>query len=444
MTRAGPMFFRRLRSPDAEVLGSFFEENNTAETTRSFNPFPMTVESARELLAPGSRDLFFGAYQSGKLVAFSMLRGWDEGYAVPSFGIVTGQVVRNQGIGRRLTAWTIRWADAIGCSKVRLSVFENNPGAIYVYQQSGFEITERQIDQSGHQRIIMHRACRRQNTKVYVSTSCLSAEETFIKRLQDWRDAGFFSIECSNYPGLAPDFAVEAVAQVGGDLLFHNYFPPPEEAFVLNVASPDPSNAQHSMAFIRDAVKLSSSAGAAWYSFHAGFCAEPSGRDAYGFRFPSVSAKDHAAGLKRQDEVLKRLSDELSKSGMGLLVENNVCIQANRDVVLLADPEEIKCFFQRNGFLPNLGMLFDTGHWMVSAKTLGFDPREAEVLMPYIKGFHLHDNDGMNDQHRPMDMRSDWVRFAREVQPAYVSLEGHYSGLGNLQQAVLEMEVTFS
>lgn len=45
------------------------------------------------------------------------------------------------------------------------------------------------------------------------------------------------------------------------------------------------------------------------------------------------------------------------------------------------------------------GMLFDTGHANVNGWNI---PSLIRTLGSRIKGFHLHDNDGMTDSHQPI------------------------------------------
>ena len=47
----------------------------------------MTAETAGALFAQRRRDHYYGAFTgSAEIVAISMLRGWNEGYEVPSSG----------------------------------------------------------------------------------------------------------------------------------------------------------------------------------------------------------------------------------------------------------------------------------------------------------------------------------------------------------------------
>src|SRR5262245_34387391 len=104
---AGELTVARLRPADAAELGALFVRNDVAEITRGFHPFPLTAERARALVAEASLDRFYGARDGdGRLVGFSMLRGWNEGYEVPSLGVLVDREQHGRGIGRRLTRWT--------------------------------------------------------------------------------------------------------------------------------------------------------------------------------------------------------------------------------------------------------------------------------------------------------------------------------------------------
>jgi ribosomal-protein-alanine N-acetyltransferase len=153
--------FRRLGPDDLDALTTLFEENALPEVTSTFDPFPLTEGSAQELLRPGRDDRFYGAFDEGRLVAFSMLRGWDDGYEVPSFGIFVDARSQGDGIGGRLTEWTIEQARLADAPSVRLSVYGSNERAIHLYSRLGFEVESRtDVERDGHhdEKVVMTRS----------------------------------------------------------------------------------------------------------------------------------------------------------------------------------------------------------------------------------------------------------------------------------------------
>jgi ribosomal protein S18 acetylase RimI-like enzyme len=130
--------------PHASALVRLFERNNDADTTARFDPFPLTAGRARAIAEQPRADLYFAAEIDGELVGMTMLRGWDEGYDVPSFGILVDRAHRGGGLGRALTSQTLERARAAGAHRVRLSVYASNTVALRLYEALGFVETERE------------------------------------------------------------------------------------------------------------------------------------------------------------------------------------------------------------------------------------------------------------------------------------------------------------
>ena len=72
----------------AAALSRLFSRNAGIDTTRVFDPFPLTVETARTIAERPDKDRYFAAELDGELLGITMLRGWEEGYETPSFGIL--------------------------------------------------------------------------------------------------------------------------------------------------------------------------------------------------------------------------------------------------------------------------------------------------------------------------------------------------------------------
>jgi [ribosomal protein S18]-alanine N-acetyltransferase len=142
----------------AEALVDLFVRNAVPSVTAGFDPFALDAAEARRIaLAPG-RDLFFVAAEGEELVGFSMLRGFEEGYEVPSFGIFVDHRQQGRGVGRSLTEWTIERAREHGCPAVRLSVYASNARARAMYDALGFVERERhELERDGHadEKIVM-------------------------------------------------------------------------------------------------------------------------------------------------------------------------------------------------------------------------------------------------------------------------------------------------
>jgi sugar phosphate isomerase/epimerase len=107
---------------------------------------------------------------------------------------------------------------------------------------------------------------------VYISTGAFRFKE-LAEIIQFSINHGIDRIELSSGVAYQPNLLdrVRATNQTQITYLVHNYFPPPEQAFVLNLASSGPQIRKLSVDFCREAIDLSSELGAPFYSVHSGF-----------------------------------------------------------------------------------------------------------------------------------------------------------------------------
>jgi ribosomal protein S18 acetylase RimI-like enzyme len=129
----------------AQALADLFDRNRVSVVNDSFDPFPLTADEARRIALKPRLDAYFVASMKAELIAMSMLRGFDDGYAVPSFGIFVDYRHHGHGVGRWLTTWTVGEARRRGCLAIRLSVYASNTAALGLYRSLGFEEQERDV-----------------------------------------------------------------------------------------------------------------------------------------------------------------------------------------------------------------------------------------------------------------------------------------------------------
>jgi len=431
---------RRLGAGDAAELGLLFERNDRDEVRRFFHPFPMARSSAEQLLHLDRRDLFFGVLEADRIIAFSMLRGWDEGFDIPSFGVLVDFEKRGVGLGRRLTEWTLRWADKSGCPRVRLSIHEENQTAYALYTSLGFKETDRNVESNGLLRLVMHRERGPTRTQVFVSTQCLPADEPLGDRLQRLYAAGLHHVELSNYSVTDSADFPDGGRKFPRHLMLHHFFPPEPRSLVLNLASRDDMVRKETLNFFRRGLDWSAALGAPFYSIHAGYITDPVGKDRQGFVFPLPESGEYSRALNRFVDGLINLARYADERKVTLLVENNVVTDQHRGKLLLSTPAEFKeLFINWPEDLP-IGILLDWGHWQITSRTLKLSLDSFAVLRERVRGLHLHTNDGLFDQHEPFMPDETTLDAIHAFRPAFVTLEGRYKDLRKLQAATLHME----
>lgn len=236
---------------------------------------------------------------------------------------------------------------------------------------------------------------------IFVSTGGDSSR-TAIDRAYEFLDAGISDIELSggsfdpNWRTRVQDLSKRA------NLVLHNYYPVPEDNFVLNLASPSEIVVSKSLAHYQLAILTSSDLGARYFAIHAGMAVDPLPDQLGGAFSQNFSNAERSAAERRFMENVVSLSQFAAKLGVRLLIENHVLLRANfhsgTHPLLLVHPNEITDFF--TAIDGHAGLLLDVGHLRVSSKTMGFDEQEAiSALGKVTEGLHLHSNNGLSDQH---------------------------------------------
>src|SRR5690242_21202213 len=72
------------------------------------------------------------------VIGYGMLRGWDEGYAIPSLGIAIDPEVRGRGHSRVLMNFLRDVAKQRGAERIRLKVDPQNQSAAELYRSLGY------------------------------------------------------------------------------------------------------------------------------------------------------------------------------------------------------------------------------------------------------------------------------------------------------------------
>jgi len=113
------------------------------EVTRWFDPFPLSGEQARALSRHSGRDLYWGAWEGVRLVAFAMVRGWDGGHPHPAYGCLVDRSLHGRRLGTGVTVLALEQLRARGISEVRARVHDDNQASQRMLAAAGFEPGER-------------------------------------------------------------------------------------------------------------------------------------------------------------------------------------------------------------------------------------------------------------------------------------------------------------
>jgi GNAT superfamily N-acetyltransferase len=135
---------RSLTPEDAPDLAQFLSSQPSGYL-EFFNPFAFDPDTIARLLTERRRDCWMGVWGNARLVAFFMLRGFDEGYETPSYGVAIDAGTRGFGIGRLTLVASKAMCRLMGVSLIMLKVHPANLTARTLYESEGF--VETAVDQ---------------------------------------------------------------------------------------------------------------------------------------------------------------------------------------------------------------------------------------------------------------------------------------------------------
>ena len=100
MSQGKSFAIRPLTPPDAVSIAAFLRRQPPAYL-RFFYAFGAADEAAlARMLDANEKDFYAGVFWQHELIGIFMLRGWDEGYEIPSFGVLIDEKYRGGALMR--------------------------------------------------------------------------------------------------------------------------------------------------------------------------------------------------------------------------------------------------------------------------------------------------------------------------------------------------------
>ena len=129
-----------------DQLVRLFDALKAQSDDQSFHPHPLTRERAEQIATYKGQDLYYVQLSREKVVGYGMLRGWDEGYDIPSLGITIHPEKRARSLAKHFMIFLHAEAKNKGASKVRLKVYSDNIKAIGLYKSLGYDFINKEGD----------------------------------------------------------------------------------------------------------------------------------------------------------------------------------------------------------------------------------------------------------------------------------------------------------
>jgi ribosomal protein S18 acetylase RimI-like enzyme len=133
---------RRLTPADASPLSAILLASPT-DYMRFFHPFAFDLATIRTQLERAQKDVYFGldvvSDSRSSLAGFYMMRGLDEGYPNPMYGVFVSQAYANRGLARLTLDHAYAFCKLNGYEQLLLKVDPRNVHAKKLYESCGFQ-----------------------------------------------------------------------------------------------------------------------------------------------------------------------------------------------------------------------------------------------------------------------------------------------------------------
>jgi [ribosomal protein S18]-alanine N-acetyltransferase len=106
---------------------------------RWFHPHPLDEAGARAACAGATADLHYVLSSGDDILGYGLLRGWEDGYEVPSLGIAVHPDAQGRRLGTLLMHFLHAAARDRGAPRVRLRVHPENNRARRLYERLGYQ-----------------------------------------------------------------------------------------------------------------------------------------------------------------------------------------------------------------------------------------------------------------------------------------------------------------
>ena len=129
---------KELKSEDALTLSDLLLAADK-NYSKHFHPFSFDDITITKILESATNNKYFGVFVDEVLAGFYMLRGFDEGYDIPSYGIWIAEQFSGLGLSKLTLQHAISYCKVNGIKKIMLKVHPNNSIAINIYENFGFK-----------------------------------------------------------------------------------------------------------------------------------------------------------------------------------------------------------------------------------------------------------------------------------------------------------------
>lgn len=128
---------KRLNFNQSSELANLLQSEDE-KYSQYFIPFSFDSKTLSEIISKAVNDQFYGIYIENVIAGFYMLRGFDEGYSIPSYGVWISKKYSDKGLSTFTLQHAISFCKLNSIKKIMLKVHPDNAAAKHIYEKYGF------------------------------------------------------------------------------------------------------------------------------------------------------------------------------------------------------------------------------------------------------------------------------------------------------------------
>ena len=243
---------------------------------------------------------------------------------------------------------------------------------------------------------------------LYISTTFIHDNNPLFESLELCNQAGIQSVEIGSNHCFEENY--NYVTNYPFQYIVHNYFPVPKDSFVINIASFNENIRAKSIQHIKDAIDFCNVINAKLYTFHPGFLSDPAGpnhsKSNYDFIWKEVSSFNYNKAIKLMYDSLDQIIFYAKSKQINIAIETEGSFH-KKDHLLMQKPEEYQKFMTKY-FSNDIGINLNIGHLNLACNAFNFKREDfIDLIKDHIVAMELSHNDGIEDQHLPLQ-KDEW------------------------------------
>jgi len=246
---------------------------------------------------------------------------------------------------------------------------------------------------------------------IYASTTFFDDNTPISKALKKCEEYSIKNLELGSNHAYENNY-IKAIEGYSFNFIVHNYFLRSKKDIIVNIASQNNDLLELSLKHIFKSIDFCKKINSNLFTFHPGFLTDPFAENQknknYDFQWNDKGLK--SVNYKKSFETMINSIEKIIHYSSEKKVKISIETEGSyfkKDHLLLQCPEEFESFikyFNYNDIKFNVNI----GHLNLAAKAHKFNYMSlVNIIEKYINAFELSHNDGLEDQHLPLN-REGW------------------------------------